>query len=69
MYVGISPGLFDSNDSELKTELICKKRDHDFAFSSADIILQNLETCSHRVTAELLGSAVIMLATLGHVCR
>ncbi len=64
----ISLGLLDSKESKLCNAVISKKRCHDFAFSSVDIILQNLQMCGHREMNGLLGHAVIMLATLGRVC-
>ncbi len=65
--VGIMPGFLDRKNSELRNAVICMKRGPDFDFSRVDIRLQNNEMCSTRVTDGLLGCALIMLATLGHV--
>ncbi len=35
----ISPGLLYSKDSKLRNSMISKKRGHDYAFSSVDIVL------------------------------
>lgn len=66
--VWIAPGLFYSKESVLRNAVISRKRGHDSAFGSVDIVLENLEVWSHRVIKGLLQRAVIMLATLGHVC-
>jgi hypothetical protein len=62
------PGILDSEDNELQNAVISKQRSHNSACSSVDVVLQNLEVSSHRVTDQLLGGSVIMLATLGRVC-
>jgi hypothetical protein len=44
------------------------KSGHDFAFSSVNIVIKNIEVFSNKVMDRLLGCAVIMLATLKSVC-